>query len=116
MGETMDKTKIKRLRERGWTVGGAEDFLDLDADEIEFVELKLDLAASIRNLRESKGMTQAEFAKAIGSSQSRVAKMESADSSVTMDLMVKSLLKVGARRTDIAQVVKPRGRSNRKTA
>lgn len=112
----MDKAKIKRLKERGWAVGEAEDFLGLDADEIEFVELKLDLAESIRNIRESKGMTQAEFAKAIGSSQSRVAKMEAADSSVTMDLMVKSLLKVGARRPDIARVIKPRHRSTKKTA
>jgi transcriptional regulator with XRE-family HTH domain len=53
-------------------------------------------------LRDKKGLTQAELAKLTGSSQSRVAKMESGDPSVSIDRLVKSLLTLGATRKQIA--------------
>ena len=39
----------------------------------------------------------------VGSSQSRVAKMEAADASVSVDLLIRSLLKLGAARKDLAK-------------
>lgn len=42
-------------------------------------------------------------AKLIQSSQSRVAKMETGSDSVTIDLLVKSLLKLGASMNDVAK-------------
>lgn len=101
----MDKTKKRRLEAAGWRVGDAAEFLDLSAEEAAFVELKLALATYLRDLRVQHGWTQTYVASVLGSSQSRVAKMEAADGSVSVDLLVKSLLLLGASRKDVGQVI-----------
>lgn len=73
--------------------------------ESEYIELKLRLAAGIRSTRRKQGLTQLAVAKRIGSSQSRVAKMESGDPSVTADLMVRALLAIGATPNDLARLI-----------
>ena len=83
---------------------------ELTPEEAEFVQLKLSLAEGLREERETQGLTQAELAQRVGSSQSRVAKMEAADPSVSVDLLVRSLLKLGARRGDVAKLVTRKGR------
>ncbi len=92
----MNISKKARLQRKGWAVGDTPEFLNLNPQEAQFVELKLALAAGVRQLREQHGMTQAALAEQLGSSQSRVAKMEAADRSVTVDLMMRSLLAIGA--------------------
>jgi ribosome-binding protein aMBF1 (putative translation factor) len=82
----------KRLAKAGWKLGDAKDFLKLDASEAEFMEIKLGLARRLRELRAQHSWTQADLAARLGSSQSRVAKMEAADSTVSVDLLVRSLL------------------------
>ncbi len=106
----MDAKKRKRLEAAGWKVGDAEEFLELTPDEVEFIETKLALARGLREEREKQGLTQEQVAKKVGSSQSRVAKMEAADSSVSMDLLIRTILKLGAERKDLAEFVKPRQR------
>jgi DNA-binding XRE family transcriptional regulator len=101
----MKTEKKKKLEAAGWTVGDARDFLALTADEAEFVEIKLALARRLRALREQRHWTQAELAKHVGSSQSRVAKMEAADPTVSVDLLVRSLLAAGANRRELGRVV-----------
>ncbi len=98
----MKEDKLDKLKAAGWSVGNAAEFLGLSPEEEKFVELKLTLAAAIKRLRKAKRLTQVELAKRIGSSQSRIAKMESADSSVSTDLMMKSLFSLGASPSDIA--------------
>ena len=102
----MNTLKKARLRREGWAVGDAAEFLNLNPQEAQFVELKLALAAGVRQLREQHGMTQAALAEQLGSSQSRVAKMEAADRSVTVDLMMRSLLAIGATPREIARLIK----------
>jgi DNA-binding XRE family transcriptional regulator len=104
----MKPEKKRRLEAAGWRVGDARDFLQLTAGEAEFVEIKLALARRLRELREKHNWTQAEFAKHVGSSQSRVAKMEAADPTVTVDLLLRSLLAAGANRKEVARVVAAR--------
>jgi len=70
--------KRRKLEAAGWRVGDAKDFLEVSSGEAQFVEIKLDLARRLRELREEQNWTQAELARAVGSSQSRVAKMEAA--------------------------------------
>ena len=106
----MRAEKLKRLEKAGWKVGDARDFLGLDASEAEFVEIKLGLARRLRELREQHSWTQAELAGRLGSSQSRVAKMEAADSTVSVDLLVRSLLLAGADRKDVGRAVGSRRR------
>jgi len=74
--------------------------------EAEFIELKLALARGLRARREEKGLTQQEVARRTESSQSRVAKMEAADSSVTVDLLIRALLSLGASRSEVARLVR----------
>jgi DNA-binding XRE family transcriptional regulator len=97
--------KRRRLENAGWRVGDAKDFLGLSDDEAQFVEIKLALARRLRQLREKRNWTQAELAKYVGSSQSRVAKMEAADSTVSVDLLVRSLLAIGADRRELGRIV-----------
>jgi len=102
----MKRDKQQRLERAGWTVGGTAEFLGLSAQESRFIDLKLALANGVRRLRERRGMTQAGLAKQLGSSQSRVAKMEAGDASVSLDLMVRSLLGIGAKPADIARLIR----------
>lgn len=104
----MKGEKRQKLEDAGWRVSNAADFLELTADEAEFVEIKLALAQRLRQLREEHNWSQAEFARRVGSSQSRVAKMEAADPTVTVDLLVRSLLAVGTDRRELGRVVASR--------
>ena len=106
----MKADKRRKLERAGWRVGDARDFLGLTPGEAEFVEIKLALARRLRELREEHNWTQAEFARRVGSSQSRVAKMEAADPTVSVDLLLRSLLAVGANRRDLGRVLSSRGR------
>ena len=101
----MEKTKQHRLKRAGWRTGEAVDFLELSPEEAAFVELKLALADYLRELRTRNSWTQSQVARRLGSSQSRVAKMEAADTSVSIDLLVKSLLALGASRSDVGSVI-----------
>jgi DNA-binding XRE family transcriptional regulator len=93
----MNKTKQKRLERRGWKVGSVDEFLDLTPEESAYVELKLALSRSLQERRRRKRLTQEQLARLIKSSQSRVAKMEAGDPTVSIDLLVRSLLALGVR-------------------
>jgi ribosome-binding protein aMBF1 (putative translation factor) len=94
--------KRRRLEAAGWRVGSAAEFLALD-DEAAVIELKLDLADAVRSARTRRRLTQKQLAKALRSSQSRVAKMEAGDPSVSIDLVVRTLLRLGTSRCDLAR-------------
>ena len=101
----MDKAKRDRLAAAGWRGGDAADFLELTEEEAAFVELKLALGEYLRELRARNSWTQAQVARRLGSSQSRVAKMEAADASVSVDLLVKSLFALGASRNEVGSAI-----------
>ncbi|MCC7180419.1 MAG: helix-turn-helix transcriptional regulator [Acidobacteria bacterium] len=102
----MKRDRQARLERAGWAIGDATTFLGLTAEEERFVEMKLALARGVRQLRERRGLTQAALARQLGSSQSRVAKIEAADRSVSLDLLMRSLLTIGATPKDIAKLIK----------
>jgi ribosome-binding protein aMBF1 (putative translation factor) len=101
----MRASKRKKLESRGWRVGNAKEFLNLSDEESAYIDLRMKLAQGLRARRSSKGLSQIELAKAIRSSQSRVAKMEAGDPTVSLDLLVKSLLKLGASNREVAQII-----------
>jgi hypothetical protein len=109
-GEPMKSAKKARLEAAGWTVGTAEQFLGLSKEESEYVELKLALAEGIRMRRRLEHLTQTQLARRVGSSQSRIAKMEAADPTVALDLMVRSFFATGVGRRELARVIKQRPR------
>ncbi|MFM9074085.1 MAG: helix-turn-helix domain-containing protein [Bacteroidota bacterium] len=101
----MKNFKKKRLEANGWKTGNASDFLNLSPEESAYIELKLALSNALQDMRKSRNLTQIDLAKLLRSSQSRVAKMEAADSSVTVDLMFRSLFALGASRKKVAGIL-----------
>ena len=101
----MDKKTRAKLEAVGWRIGDAREFLGLSEAEAEFIEMKLALAEDLRARRRERKLNQTQVARIVGSSQSRVAKMEAADASVSVDLLIKALLKLGASRRDVAKAV-----------
>ncbi|MCF7824747.1 MAG: helix-turn-helix transcriptional regulator [Candidatus Marinimicrobia bacterium] len=101
----MRKEKIKKLKSKGWKIGSAGDFLGLSPEESAYIDLKLNLSANLRKLRTEQNLTQIEMAKLIHSSQSRVAKIETGDPTVSLDLIIKSLLALGASKKQLARVI-----------
>ena len=97
----MNAAKRKRLEKAGWKVGTAQEFLNLSSEEAAYVEVKLNLAKVLSNRRKSLRLTQLAVAKKIKSSQSRVAKMEAGDPSVSIDLLVRSLIALGETPTNL---------------
>ena len=97
----MNTAKRKRLEKAGWKVGTVQEFLNLSSEEAAYVEVKLNLAKVLSNRRKSLRLTQLAVAKKIKSSQSRVAKMEAGDPSVSIDLLVRSLIALGETPTNL---------------
>ena len=91
----MDSEKRQKLKEAGWVVGSTDEFLQLTPEETAYIELKLNLARNLRAARQEKQLTQSALARLIHSSQSRVAKMEKGDPTVSLDLLVRALLALG---------------------
>jgi hypothetical protein len=104
----MDKRKQRRLEARGWRVGSAPEFLGLSAEEAALVEMKLRLSGALKARRTALRLSQVTLAKRLGSSQSRVAKMEAGDRSVSIDLLMKALLALGASPTDVGRALQHR--------
>lgn len=101
----MREDKRKNLESKGWRVGNATDFLGLSPDEEVYVELKLRLAGGLKRRRVHRRLTQMQLARAVRSSQSRVAKMEAGDPTVSVDLLIRSLLALGVTPKDLGRLV-----------
>ena len=101
----MRESKRSKLAAKGWRVGDAKDFLELADSEEAYIELRLKLADGLKSRRSSKGMTQTELASTLRSSQSRVAKMEAGDPTVSLDLLVRSLLALGTSNRELAAMI-----------
>jgi hypothetical protein len=104
----MRASKKAKLASRGWKVGDTREFLDLSPEEAALIELRLKLAEGLKARRMRKRLTQQDLAAAVQSSQSRVAKMESGDPTVSIDLLMRSLIALGASRRDLARIIAPR--------
>jgi predicted transcriptional regulator len=103
----MRESKKKRLAAKGWKIGSAAEFLNLSAEEAAYVELKLKLASDLRERRRRRRLTQGELAKIARSSQSRIAKMEAGDPSVSLDLLIRTILALDASNRRIARLIVP---------
>jgi DNA-binding XRE family transcriptional regulator len=101
----MRESKRRKLESRGWKLGDAKDLLGLTNQEERYIELRLKLAEGLKARRQASGVTQTKLAKTIKSSQSRVAKMEAGDPAVSLDLLVKSILALGASNRELAAII-----------
>jgi len=101
----MDDALKAKLGKAGWKVGSASEFLKLSPQEEVYVEIKLALSRTLLERRRKLGLTQTEVATLLGSGQSRVAKMEKGASSVSLDLMIRSLCVMGASKGEVAKAI-----------
>ena len=97
----MNPEKLKRLRAAGWQAGTPKEFLKMTGEEAALVEIKLALTDAVRQTRIKRKLSQTDLAQRIKSSQSRVAKIEAGDASVSLDLIVRALFAVGATRQEV---------------
>jgi transcriptional regulator with XRE-family HTH domain len=86
----------------GWKCSGIHGTFP---EESAYIELKLKLGGSLKRYRETKHLTQNQLAEILGSSQSRIAKMETGDPSVSIDLLVRSLLALGVSNREVGQII-----------
>ena len=101
----MKAAKRRKLEQAGWQVGSVDDFLALSPSEAAYIAMKIDLGDSLKQRRIKNKLSQVELAKLVKSSQSRIAKMETGDPGVSIDLLMKSLLALGASRKDLARAI-----------
>ena len=101
----MDARKKKRLEAAGWRVGSTQEFLGLSPAEAAYIELKIALSDKLKERRQRQRVTQQDLARVLGSSQSRVAKMEAGDPTVSLDLLLRALFALGATRRDVAKAI-----------
>ena len=101
----MNKSKKEALEQNGWKVGGAGEFLGLTPEEEAYIDLKLSLSQFLQERRKTKRLTQNQLATLIQSSQSRVAKMEKGEGSVSIDLILRSLIALGTEIKEIGKTI-----------
>jgi DNA-binding XRE family transcriptional regulator len=104
----MTLTRQRKLEAGGWKVGTVREFLGLTSAEETFIEIKLALTDCLKVRRRRLGWTQSAVAKRVESSQSRVARMEAGDPQVSVDLLLRTLLALGATRRDLARIIASR--------
>jgi hypothetical protein len=101
----MKPDKQKRLEAAGFKIGTADDFLKLTPAESELVSLRLSLAHDVRRRRIALHFTQADLARRLGSSQSRIAKLEAAEPDVSLDFLFRALFATGANRREVGRLI-----------
>ena len=73
----MDEARRKQLEAAGYKVTDTQEFLGLSDEEMAYIDLRIAVRKALRARREAEGLTQKALATRLGSSQSRIAKMES---------------------------------------
>ena len=101
----MDSAKKTRLKQAGWKTGSVAEFLELTPEESGLIEIKLRLSELVRKARVRQRLSQVLLAKRLGSGHSRVAKIESGDPSVSLDLLFRASLASGATRKELARAI-----------
>ncbi len=101
----MRENKKKRLEAKGWKVGSVKEFLRLSDEESAYIDLKMRLADGLRDRRRKNRLSQVQLAGMLRSSQSRIAKMESGDPSVSLDLLIRSLLAIGITDRELSKII-----------
>jgi len=108
----MHESKRKRLQKKGWRIGDAKEFLGLSDEESEYIDLKLKLSKALKETRRQQGLTQVQAARVLRSSQSRIAKMEAGDPSVSADILIRALFAMGTTARELGRVVSSRGQAS----
>ena len=93
----MDAKKRKALEAAGWKAGDAADFLEMNAEERQLLDMRVSLALAIRRQREAVELSQKELGARLNTSQPRVAKIERAAADVSLDQLVRAFTAAGGK-------------------
>lgn len=104
------RRRWKALRAAGWRVGTEAEFLRLRDDEAVIIEMRLALSRALKARRTSTGMTRTMLAKLLDGDARLVAALEVGTPAVTLDLLLRALLLLGATRGEVAAVLGGRER------
>jgi DNA-binding XRE family transcriptional regulator len=99
----MKAEKKRRLETAGWKETTVKEFVNLSDADAQYIETKLALSRKLRELRQERQLTQTRAASLLKTSQSRLARMEAGDPSVSLDLLVRGLFALGAKWKELAQ-------------
>jgi transcriptional regulator with XRE-family HTH domain len=97
----MNQAKREALEAAGFRVGDAAEFLGMDDLDRRYVEFRLAVMRAIYRRRTALKLTQRELAERIGSSQPRVARMESGEDDVSLNTSIRALLALGGGLEDL---------------
>jgi DNA-binding transcriptional regulator YiaG len=97
--------KNRTSTETGWVEGSVQDFLQLSDADMEFIETRLAASRLLKTTRQARKLTQQVAASQLHTSQSRLAKMEAGDASVSLDLIFRSLFSLGVSRRDLLKAL-----------
>jgi hypothetical protein len=78
-----------------WQCGGVGDFLGLTRQQADLAAVRVRLGERLMRLRWQHGWIQTEMAARLHASRATVSRMESADISVSLDAMIRTLLELG---------------------
>jgi transcriptional regulator with XRE-family HTH domain len=101
----MDPEKRRKLEGYGYVVTTAAEWLGLTQAESHQIEIALALRFLLRSLRKRAGLTQAQAAKKLKTSQSRFSKMENGAPSVSLNLLITSALGLGATSKEVGEAI-----------
>jgi DNA-binding transcriptional regulator YiaG len=104
----MNKPKNSRKKadvKDHWVEGSVQDFRQLSDADMEYIEMRLAASRYLKSIRQAQNMTQKMVAMKLHTSQSRLAKMEAGDSSVSLDLLFKSLFSLGVSRKKLVRAL-----------
>jgi DNA-binding XRE family transcriptional regulator len=104
----MRPSKRKKLQRAGFKVGTVQQFLGLSDEEAALIEMKARLVETLAAARKAAGLTQQQLARRMGSSQSRLAKIEAGAADASMDLICKALLSLGLSSRAIGRILSTR--------
>ena len=103
----MDAEQRAKMEAMGYAVvDDAADWLELTEVERQIVDVRLRLGREIRRRRTEAGLSQAQLAERIGSSQSRVAKAEGTAPGVAIDLMMRAFFAAGGTVDELARAIR----------
>jgi phage-related protein len=88
----------QNLEANGWKSGTITEFLRLSPEEIMTIEIRLSLSKYLERLKQEHLIKNS-------SSNPRIQKVESVDPSVSIDLLIRSLVEIGATREGIAMAI-----------
>ncbi len=100
----MDKPEVWRPFDRRFRAGIPRKFLVCGAEK-PLLEMRLALGEEIRRRRQAMEFTQSDLAEFFRTSQSRIAKMEAGDGTVSLDLLIRALIDLDARRAEIGRII-----------